>query len=481
MARVTEPDVLAAAGSTPSDAGQTLVGALVGTLAYMSPEQFDDDSRSVVDRRADIYALGVLLFELLAGRPPIDVRGLSLAEITRRVREEEPPPLGSLAPACRGDVETIVTRAMQKRPADRYASVGEFGDDLRRYLANEPIQARRPTAHYRLRKFARRHRPLVAAGAGLVLALILSATLAVRAGSARRLAGEQAQAATAAREAGERLRLAGLAETYQANVKAAYEAWQDNQVALAARLLNEAAAGRAGDPDLRGWEWRYLHRLAHPVFRAGTYGRGQPGCLAVSPDGRRAVTGGGDGTLHVWSLDETADDPAAPLRQVSQWTAHGGDVTAVRWTGDGRRIVSSSWDGRAAVWDAATGAALQSPPESDQPVLGVDVAGSLAVAALVPNRVRISDAATGRTRLEVSNDASRASAVALSADGRRLAAGSETGQITVWTLSPDAAATTPPTAPPLRLNAGGGWVSGLAFSPDGRSLVSAQPDAVARV
>jgi tetratricopeptide (TPR) repeat protein len=138
----------------------------------MSPEQVAADPH--LDRRSDVYTLGVLLFELLAGRLPYSVERLPVAEAVRVIREREPARLGALDRRLRGDVETIVARALEKDPARRYPSAGELAADIRRHLAHEPILARPPSALYQVGKFARRHKALMATTLAF-LALLLGA------------------------------------------------------------------------------------------------------------------------------------------------------------------------------------------------------------------------------------------------------------------------------------------------------------------
>lgn len=175
---------------------QTQTGQLVGTLQYMSPEQISADS-SQLDTRSDVFALGVILYELLSGSPPIPIRGKQIHEAARAICEEEPTSLGSINRACRGDVETIVAKALEKDKGRRYQSAAELATDLRRFLHNEPISARPPSAVYQLRKFARRNRALVAgvlaAFAALLGGMILTTWQYVLAERARAEAAKRAE------------------------------------------------------------------------------------------------------------------------------------------------------------------------------------------------------------------------------------------------------------------------------------------------
>ena len=157
---------LAAEANEPTQAGQ-----LLGTIAYMSPEQLAGDPRAI-DTRSDVYALGVIGYELLAGKRPIDISGQSLPNAIRMLAEAEPPPAGSVRRGLRGDIELILAKAMRKSPAGRYGSAAELAADLRRVIRNEPISARPPALGYQISRFVRRNRALVAASAIVAVTII---------------------------------------------------------------------------------------------------------------------------------------------------------------------------------------------------------------------------------------------------------------------------------------------------------------------
>ncbi|MCA8952973.1 MAG: protein kinase [Planctomycetes bacterium] len=156
----------------------TRTGQLVGTVAYMSPEQVRGDIARV-DARTDVYALGVLAYEVLGGQPPHAVKGLPLTAIARLVDEREPRRLGAVAPECRGDLELIVAKAMAKEPERRYQSAAAFADDLDRYLEHRPIEARPTSVGYQVRRFTRRHRAVVASALTALLAILGGAIVAL--------------------------------------------------------------------------------------------------------------------------------------------------------------------------------------------------------------------------------------------------------------------------------------------------------------
>lgn len=163
VARATDADLHVTLSTSP--------GQLVGTLAYMSPEQVGAGEH-VLDTRSDVYALGVILYELLSGALPYDVGTATIANAVRVIEETEPQPLGAINRSLRGDLETIALKALRKRPEDRYQSASDLAADVRRFLAHEPIVARPASSLYYLRKFARRHRGVVAGSAVALAALV---------------------------------------------------------------------------------------------------------------------------------------------------------------------------------------------------------------------------------------------------------------------------------------------------------------------
>ncbi len=162
VARLTDLDAAAATM-------QTDVGQVIGTLAYMSPEQIRGESDRL-DTRSDIYALGVILCELLTGQLPYAVKGKPLAQAARIIGEDDPTLSYSSSRSIKGDVETIILKALAKEPERRYQSAAEFSADIRRYLADQPIVARPATATYQLRKFASRNKALVG---GIIVTIVV--------------------------------------------------------------------------------------------------------------------------------------------------------------------------------------------------------------------------------------------------------------------------------------------------------------------
>jgi len=271
LPRILDFGIARLAERTETQTKSTLVGQVVGTLAYMSPEQAAGDPEGV-DSRADVYSLGVVLYELLCHALPIEVGALPLADALRAAAEKTPIRPSARNPEIKGDLEAIILHALEKDPSRRYQHASTLADDLRRYLRDEPITARPATAFYSIRKFARRNRVLVAAAVFIVLTLI--AAVAVT--------GTALVRANAATATSERINqyLRGLLQLDPAVIR--------NRDMTALRLLLDSAREKTGvleeDPVAKAaveailgnayWEFGYpaearpLLEQAYPILRA---------------------------------------------------------------------------------------------------------------------------------------------------------------------------------------------------------------------
>jgi tetratricopeptide (TPR) repeat protein len=222
----------------PSRTLHTTPGEVLGTLSSMAPEQLSGDPDDV-DTRADVYALGALLYELVCARPALDLSGQPLAEAARIVREDAPARPTLVSPAVPADVEAILLKALEKQPDRRYPSAAALAEDLRRMLRLEPVSARPPSLAYHARTFARRHRALVTGGAVAALALVVatavSVNYALQASGAAEREGLRAEEADLAR-----LQAQSAAEAATAAAEAEAEQRARAEQALAATEVQRA-------------------------------------------------------------------------------------------------------------------------------------------------------------------------------------------------------------------------------------------------
>jgi serine/threonine protein kinase/Flp pilus assembly protein TadD len=231
-----------------ADGGLTLSGDLVGTLRYMSPEQALAQ-RVAVDHRTDVYSLGATLYELLTLRPVHG--GRSRPELLRQIAFDEPVPPRRLNLAVPAELETVVLKALEKNPAERYQTAQELADDLRRFLEDQPVRARRPTLGQRLGRWSRRHRALVgSAAAVLVIALVISTVSAL-------LIARQRDVAQRNFETAERERLRA-----QANLLDGYRVLDEVYVKWAEERLPRAQEVTPADRDFLQKALTFYERFA---------------------------------------------------------------------------------------------------------------------------------------------------------------------------------------------------------------------------
>ncbi|HWN95433.1 MAG TPA: serine/threonine-protein kinase, partial [Methylomirabilota bacterium] len=233
------------------DSRLTLTFAVLGTPAYMAPEQAAGKTKDLTTA-GDLYSLGAVLYELLTGQPPFS--GKTPAEVMHQVVDTEPTPPRKLNPALDEDLETICLKCLEKEPSRRYPSALTLAEELERWLRHEPIQARPSTAWEQSAKWVRR-RPGIASLVALVIVLLVGG-----------VAGTAWQAVRATRHAQAETRLRHHAESnefhlrhtvYAADLTLAAQALErgDDETA---RLILQPHSGSNSSPDLRGWEWRHL-------------------------------------------------------------------------------------------------------------------------------------------------------------------------------------------------------------------------------
>jgi WD40 repeat protein len=351
----------------------TMTGDILGTLRYMSPEQAAGRSR-VLDHRTDVYSLGVTLYEVLTLRPPFS--GDDRQAVLRQIGDDEPPALRQLNRSIPRDLETIVLKAMSKEPPARYATAQALADDLERFLADQPIQARRPSLVERARKSSRRHRTImwaIVASAFAVMAVLAVSVLLLFGAyaeerAARRDADQQKLAANrnaenAEKQATEATRQRGEAVRQKTEAERQRDAARENLYLADTRLVfvdiglgNTRRAHESllahipdrGEADRRGWEWYYLLQRSHEAEQA-LYGHESAVLhIAWSPDGNYIASTSEDGSARVWDAKT-----GKQLRCFGQGPTmkHG-----LGWSPDSRQLAWGSCGDEAAlrVWNRET-------------------------------------------------------------------------------------------------------------------------------
>jgi WD40 repeat protein len=466
----------------------THTGDILGTLRYMPPEAFGGK----VDSRGDVYALGLTLYEMLAFRPAFDEK--ERGRLIKQVTGEAPAPLRRLSPEVPRDLETIVQKAIEREPSHRYASASELAEDLRRFVDDEPIRARRASIAERLARWGRRN-PAIAALAALVALLTVAVICGLWYGkeSARRALGVQ----TALRaEADERARQAAAAEAhadaragearraaaetsaanraltaaqasmrrtlYAAQLNLAQAAWDSANSARTMELL-ETTRPEPGAVDFRGFEWRYYRRLAHGElavhklagYHSAAYDeRDYSRSPVLSRDGELAARlpePEGRNTLPVLVIHETATGRVRRQIPLPALTADYSRMAfhyALAFSGDGTRLALVCRKGRVG---PGTGGAEVNPA-------GVHAF----VWSVADGRELLHDSSSTRA------DALGAPlGVALSRDGSRLALLTEEYDRSTRMLSGDLRV--------LDVADGREWIH-LAFPPESYSYPSLSPD-----
>ncbi len=419
------------ARSVQDQAGLTRTGFAVGTPEYMAPEQADGDPARV-GPAVDVYALGVILYQLLTGQPPF--RGESPAAVLRAAATDLPVAPRRIKSNVPRDVETIVLKSLEREPTHRYRTAAALAEDLRRYLADEPILARPPSSRERLVKWARRQPRLAALATSLFLVIVVA------------LLGLTALWLRAQRNGA-----AARRALYRADITAAASALQLNHTETARRLLESSPI------EHRNWEWRYLvsqldNSLA--IFRPGNAPAHR---VVLSPDcGRVVYANAHESTLHLHDV--------AAEREIAVLSGHEAEILSIAWSRAGDRVASSSADTTVRLWDGSTGRPLAVLRGHAEPVVEMYLSGdaSRLVTQSSDLDVRVWDVARGAT-IRTLPDVKEIRVGKLSPDGKRFAVG-RSRRVQLWDT--DTGAELPP------LVCGDASVLALAFSPDGTRLAA---------
>ena len=432
----------------------TDIGQLIGTLNYMSPEQCTHSSAEL-DVRTDVYSLGVILYEMLCGRRPLELSRVALPEALRRIQNDTAIRPSATDSALRGDLEAIVLKALAKEPDRRYRSAAELGNDLRRHLRHETVEARSPTALYQLKLFAQRNRSLVGAIAVVMVILIVSTAVSVY------LAHEaivEARSRSIAEATAVRERDTARWQGYIATVGAAQGAHETGEFRRMRKRLDQAPA------ELRGWEWEFLSSLANPSVKTIDAHEDMITVMSADANTTRLATAAMDGSVRIWD--------AKTQSLIAQTTGHSVRVLALAVSPDGTFVVSGSLDQTVRICDAQTGRRRHTLEGHSGEILTVDVNSQNVIVSVAANELRMWDGATGEPLGELRDWPRELRGAAFSPDGERFCTWGESGEL--WIHEANSGEVV------RRLNHGGA-VHTVIFSGDKRFLISGGEDGVIRV
>jgi WD40 repeat protein/predicted Ser/Thr protein kinase len=501
----------------------TLAGEVLGTVPYMAPEQTLGRPEEI-DIRTDVYALGVILYQVVTGRLPQEPRGEHVLELMRRIREEAPDPPSSVNRVVDEDLQTIILKALSKEKERRYQTAAALAADLGHYLADEPIEAKPPSAAYYVRKLVRRYRvALIPIGVAFAIIILVIATSFVRIRRERDLANRNAAEARAEKKRADEQRdlaienaaeaqrqknaalqalsksdfleachLAGedsrgdavayLVRSLSSNPKngaaltrlttlLAYQSWMVSSLVLRHKdSVNSAEFSGDGtrivtassDSTAQVWDAQSGHPIGEPLKHAGAVRK-----ALFSPDGTQIVTASWDCTARIWDA-QTGRPVVGPFKH-DLW------VNFAQFSPDGKRIVTASYDHTARVWDLQAASPLRQTLKHNDTVWSAQFSpdGKQVVTASFDNTARVWDAQSGQP---VTNPMKHDSAVywaPFSADGTRIVTASLDNSARVW----DAQSGRPVTDP-MKHDSG---VYSASFSADGSRIVTASYDNTARV
>ncbi|MCI0684745.1 MAG: protein kinase [Gemmataceae bacterium] len=440
-----------------TDSGQTRTGAVLGTPSYMAPEQAA--GQRTIGPSCDIWSLGAILYEMLTGRPPF--RGETAMATLQQVANQDPIPPRMFDPALNPDLETICLKCLEKEPGRRYATAEALADDLRRYLDEEAIAARRHGVVDQALKWSRR-KPGQAAAVAIGLASVVAFTvfMIVTHAEERRLRNqaEQAQRLAQVREEAMRHLL------YLAEMRRAQQALEDADFDRVQQLLRRHDR-RPGQRDLRDWEWHFLMArsqapntmVAHPY---------QAKAVAWRPDGAQFASAGGEpgkpGEIKIWD--------AATGKVVATLTGHALAVTSLAWRPHTDQLASAGFDRTVRLWDTSQAKELVRlrGHRFEVQCVAFSPAGDVLVSGSRDKTIRwwrVDEVLAGKTDARtITGHDGDVTAVAFAADGGTLASASADKTVRLWD--------TKNLQQRLVLTGHDGPVQCLAFHPRGAFLAS---------
>jgi eukaryotic-like serine/threonine-protein kinase len=470
----------------------TLSGQVLGSPNYMSPEQAIA-KRGTVGKRSDVYSLGAILYHLVTGRPPF--QGETLTDVLHQVVNDDPLRLQLLAPRVPPDLETICLKCLEKEPSRRYQTAQELGEELGRFLRDEPIHARAISRFENACRWCRRKPALASVGAALIMVFILGF------GGTLWEWRQAAQQRQLAEENSERFDQ----NLYDSDMSLAQHAWDDGALGYTLSLL-QAHQPKAGEKDRRGFEWFYFWSLCKGEQRLNLTNHSQAViCVAFAPDGRLLATGSVGNPVRVYDTVTRKIVKTFPEQHVvslefspdSHTLGVGARDRVIVWNLETERAVFKLEDalsqfriafppngtllmigrrafppfspgnngGTAELWDYAERKLIREFPESGG-CIALSARGNRLASGNTNYTIKIWDFASGQAIRSIEADG--VIAMALSPDGQTLATSDWDAKVRLWDLT-------------CGLQCGSfdnhqHRVWSLAFSPDGSSLATGGAD-----
>jgi WD40 repeat protein/tRNA A-37 threonylcarbamoyl transferase component Bud32 len=444
----------------------TRLGGRALTPEYAAPEQI---ARNPITTAADVYALGVMLYELLTGerpyRPARDSRGALEEAILYtdpvlpsriRINDSAAPARAitakRLSKVLNRDLDAITLKALKKSATERYPTANAFDDDIGRYLQGDVVLAQRDSVAYRALRFVRRYR------LGIAVASLVLLTLAVGLAAT----SYEARIASRQRDAAMQAQLRSLTQTAAARLK---DGNAPAALDIILRVLPQQGAQGAYTPEALSvfQEANAADARVSVVARHEDRVRS----VAFSPGGEHIATGSDDTTARIWD--------AVTGQEILRLSGHSAPVTSVGFSPDGRRLVTGSIDQSARVWDAATGREILRLSGHSDGLRSVAFSpdGLKIVTGSRDKTARIWDAQTGRELMQLLGHTEWVTSAAFSADGRRIVTGSFDATALIWDAGSGRQL--------LKLIGHSDRVTFAAFSPDDKRVVTASADKTARV